>query len=314
MGAERMNLSAAYRLLKDTFHEWNEDKVPRLGAALACYTVFSLAPLLVLILAVAGLVFGPTAGQRIADTIGATVGKPVGDAVGQMLAESNRPATGGVAAVVGVVALLFGAAGVFGQLQDALNTIWKVEPKPNRGLWGMVRDRFWSLAMVFGVCFLLLVSLVLTAGLEGLSRLWAPAHPQGVALYLTWAVNEAVNLLVLTGLFALTYKYLPDAEVRWADVGLGAFLTAVLFTVGKYLLGVYVAAGNVTTGYGAAGSLVLVIVWVYYSSQIVLFGAELTRVYAQRYGHGVRPAADAVPVNAEAQARQGIARTNSPVA
>jgi membrane protein len=300
-----MTFTTAFDLLRDTYHEWSEDKVPRLGAALACYTVFSLAPLLVILLAVAGLLFGPSAADQLTTEIGNTVGRPVGEAVGAMLKQGSQPATGGWAAVIGTITLLFTASGVFGALQDALNTIWKVQPRPGRGLWGLLRDRFLSLSMVLGVCFLLLVSLAVTAALAALTRFWTPSS-EGAASYLIDALNEAVAFGVVTVLFALVYKFLPDAEVRWADVWLGAALTALLFVVGKYLLGAYLATASVTSGYGAAGSLVLIVLWVYYSSQLVLFGAEFTRVYAQKFGEGIKPAADAVAMTAEAQARQGI--------
>jgi membrane protein len=301
-----MTISAILGLLKDSYREWNDDKVPRLGAALACYTVFSLAPLLVVVLAVTGLVFGPSAAQQLTREISDTVGQPVGQAIGSMIREGSHPATGGWAAVLGISTLLFGCTGVFVELQDSLNTIWKVAPKPGRGLWGIVRDRFLSLAMVCGICFLLLVSLVVTAGLASAARLWTPGALAGWGAFLVYVLNELVAFLVVTGLFALVYKYLPDAEIRWSDVGLGAALTALLFTVGKYLLGTYLANDSVTTGYGAAGSLVLIVFWVYYSSQIFLFGAELTRVYADRFGHGVQPSVNAEFLSPETQARQGL--------
>ena len=295
-----------FALLKETFHEWGEDKVPRLGAALAYYSVFSIAPLLILVIAAAGLIFGKEAARgEVVDEIKGTVGEPVARAVEQMLAHNSGTGQTVGAVVIGVVTLLFGAAGVFGQLQDALNTVWKVTPKPGRGIWGFIHDRFLSLAMVLGTGFLLLVSLVLTAGLAALSSSWSHVLPGGAGL---WAAVNLVVSLVMMLLFALIFKYLPDAKVAWRDVWMGAGLTAALFTLGKFLLGWYLGQASTVSAYGAAGSLVVILLWVYYASQILLFGAEFTRVYAGRYGSGVKPAENAEAVTPEALARQGTPR------
>jgi membrane protein len=302
-----MRFSQAIHLLKDTFHEWNEDKAPRLGAALAYYSVFSIGPLLVIAIAVAGLIFGREAAQgEVVDEIKGTVGEPVARALQQMLANASDPGWGTAAALLGIITLLFGASGVFGQLQDALNTIWKVEPKPGRGIWGIVQDRFLSLTMVLGTGFLLLVSLVITAALSALNTSLSSSLPGGA--YLWQPINLIVSYGVVTLLFAMIYRFLPDAQVAWRDVWIGAGITAVLFTVGKFLLGWYLGQGSVTSAYGAAGSLVVILLWVYYSSQILLFGAEFTRVYAEQYGSGVQPTPNAVPVDEEARARQGMPR------
>jgi membrane protein len=244
--------------------------------------------------------------QRFGEELTATAGPDVARAVQSILAHAQGFGSGVLATVVGVVALLFGASGVFGQLQDALNTIWGVEPKPGRGIWGLIHDRFLSLTMVLGTAFLLLVSLVISTALKALGGLVAPAP--GFAAVLWDIVNVVVSFGIITLLFALIYKVLPDATIGWRDVWIGAALTALLFTVGKYLLGLYLARGSVTSGYGAAGSLVLILLWVYYSSQILLFGAAFTRVYADRYGSHVQPAPNAVAVTPEAAARQGQPR------
>ncbi len=301
-----MNFRKYLGLLTDTFHEWSEDKASRLGAALAYYSVFSLGPLLIISIALAGLIFGKDAARgEVLDEIKGTVGEPVALALEQMLTQASNPGRGALATALGIAALLFGATGVFGELQDALNTIWKVKPKPGRGLWGIIRDRFLSLTMVLGTGFLLLVSLVLTAALSAFSASLSNALPGGAAVW--QPVNLLVSFGVITLLFAMIFRFLPDAQVAWRDVWLGALLTSVLFTIGKFLLGLYLGQSGVTSAFGAAGSLVLILLWVYYSSQILLFGAEFTRVYAERWGSGVKPTPNAEPVSTAARLRQGMA-------
>jgi membrane protein len=302
-----MKPKVLYGLLKETVAEWSADKVPRLGAALAYYTVFSLGPLLVIVLAVAGVVFGEeAAGKEVIAEISDTFGEPVGHAADDILKQAANPLGCGLAALFGIVMLLFGASGIFSQLQDALNTIWKVEPKPGRGILGIVRDRSLSFLMVLGSCFLLLVSLILTAVLSALSKWWTPDTMPG-GIYYGQVLNNLVSFGVITLLFAMIYKFLPDAQIHWSDVWIGAAATALLFTGGKHLLGIYLGQSGVTSAYGAAGSLVLILLWVYYSSQILLFGAEFTRVYAIHQGSGVKPTANAVLVSPEARTRQGMA-------
>jgi membrane protein len=298
-----------YLLLKDTFHKWNEDKVPRLGAALAYYSVFSIAPLLIIVIGVAGLIFGEDAAREdVVSEIEGTVGKPVAVAIQQMLANSSGTGQSTGATIIGIVTLLFGAAGVFGQLQDALNTVWKVEPKPGRGIWGIVRDRFVPLTMVLGTGFLLLVSLVISAGLSALNTSLSHSLPGGAAWW--QIVNLIVSFGVIVFLFALIYKYLPDAQIAWHDVWIGAILAALLITIGKFLLGWYLGQASTTSAFGAAGSLVVILLWVYYASQILLFGAEFTRAYASQFGSGLKPTANAVLVTSEALAQQGMPRAS----
>jgi membrane protein len=297
-----MNLRATYDLLKETVNHWIEDKAMRMGAALAYYTAFSLTPILVISLGIVGLLFGR---DEITRQIHETVGEPAGRAIDEMLKNTDQQGGGILATVFGLIALFVGATGVFGELQDSLNTVWKVEPKPGRGIWGMIRDRFLSFTMVLGVAFLLLVSLVVSSVLATLGALWTPESLPG-GTYLWQAVNQLVSLAVVSLLFALMFKYLPDVKIAWRDVWIGAVLTAVLFTVGKYALGAYLGRSSVTSAYGAAGSLVLILLWVYYSALILLFGAEFTRVYANRYGFGVHPDENAQPISREALDRQGM--------
>jgi membrane protein len=305
-----VNFQASWKLVKDTFNDWLEDKASQLGAALAYYSVFAIAPLLIIVLAVASLIFGQEAAQgRIVKEIEGTVGPPVAHAIQEILKNNQQTGSATLATVIGLITLVFGATGVFGQLQDALNTIWKVAPKPGRGLWGIIQDRFLSLSMVFGTGFLLLVSLVITAALSALNGLWTPESlPEGVGAFLWHALNALISFGLITLLFAALFKFLPDVEIAWRDVWIGAALTSLLFTLGKYLLGVYLGRASVTSAYGAAGSLVIILLWVYYSSQILLFGAEFTRVYANQYGSGSKVAGNAVPVTHQKLAQQGRPR------
>jgi membrane protein len=301
-----MNLKSFGSVLKDGFNGWLDAKAPRLGAALAFYAVVSLAPLLVFILWAAALVFGPDAAAgRLAGQLADVVGQPMADALQEMIRDANRPWHGTLQTILGVAMLLFGASGVFAELQDAMNTIWQVTPRPGRWLITIVRDRFLSFLLVMGVCILLLLSLMATAALAILERTWGPSTLPGGPL-LWHVLNLGVSFVIVTLLFALILKVLPDAKVRWRDVWLGAVTTALLFTLGKYVLGVYLARGDVTSGYGAAGSLLVVLLWVYYASQILLFGAALTRAWAVCCGGGIRPTCNAVPLTLEDRCRQGI--------
>ena len=273
-----------------------EDQAPTLGAALAYYTVFSLAPLLIIAIAIAGLVFGQEAARgQIFDQLRGLLGDASGKAMQDMVQNANqKPATGIIAALIGVVTLLFGASGVFGQLQTSLNAIWGVQPKPGRGILGLVQDRILSFGFILVVGFLLLVSLLLTAGMALVSSWIGGLMPGSETL--AYTLNIVLSLSMITLLFATIFKFLPDAKIAWHDVWIGAFLTAVLFTVGKFALGLYIGKSGVASSYGAAGSLIVLLLWVYYSSQILFFGAEFTQVYANRFGSRVAPADNAVPV------------------
>ena len=275
-------------LIKETYLRWSDDKVPRLGAALAYYTVFSIVPLLIIVIGIAGLVFGEEAAQTyIMAQIQSLVGPQSADALEEMLKTANKPAYGYTATGIALVTLLVGASGVFAQLQDALNDIWKVEPKSGRGIVGLIKDRFLSFLAVLGTGFLLLVSLVVSAVLSAAGKFfsaWLPA-PEAVL----HAVNLAVSFAVITVLFAMMFKFLPDARIDWNDVWIGAALTSLLFTIGKFLISLYLGKADIGSAFGAAGSFVIVLVWVYYSSQLLLFGAEFTAVYADRFGSRILP-------------------------
>jgi membrane protein len=297
-----MNSKEIFAILKETASDWMEDQAPTLGAALAYYTVFSLAPLLIIAIAIAGLVFGQEAAQgQIFEQLRGLLGEASAKAMQDMVQNANeKPATGLVATLIGVVMLLFGASGVFGQLQTSLNAIWGVEPKPGRGILGLVQDRILSFGFILVVGFLLLVSLLLTAAIALVAQ-WFGGMLPGMET-LAQILNFVLSLAVITLLFAMIFKFLPDAKIAWHDVWIGAFITAVLFTVGKVALGLYLAKSGVGSSYGAAGSLIVLLLWVYYSSQILFFGAEFTQVYANRFGSHVAPSENAVAVPKHASA------------
>lgn len=281
------NPKAVWALLKDTAAEWSRDEAPRLGAALAYYATFSLAPLLIIAVAITGLVFGPEAATgQIVGQIQGLVGQDTATTIQAMIAKSNQPATSIIASVIGIVALLFGASGVFGELQQSLNAIWDIGPKPKRGLLATVKDKFFSFSMVLGTGFLLLISMVISSVLAAMSNIVMGLMPGwGV---ITQIINFIISLVVITVLFALIFKYVPDAKIAWADVWSGAALTALLFTIGKALIGFYIGYSSLSSTYGAAASLVVILLWVYYSAQILFFGAEFTQVYANTYGSRIR--------------------------
>jgi membrane protein len=282
-----------WTLGKELVNDWSADNVQRQGAALAYYSAFSIAPLLVIALAVSGLALGHESAQNsIDDQLRGMLGDRGTEAVESMIAAASKPQHGIIATIVGVVALLFGALGVFGELQASLNDIWHVAPKPGRDIWQRIKDRLWSFAMVAGTGFLLLVSLIVNAVLAAMEKWWTQWLPGPE--WLGQIVNFCVSLTVITLLFATIFKVLPDVKLHWSDVWIGAGLTAILFTIGKFLLGLYLGRSAMASSYGAAGSFIIVLLWVYYSSQILFAGVEFTKVYARKFGSGVRPADDAV--------------------
>jgi membrane protein len=287
----------AFDLLKQAAWDWFDDSAPTLGAAVAYYTVFSLAPLFIIAVAIAGLVFGREAAQgQIFEQLRALIGDTSAAAMQDVVQSANsKPATGVFATVVGFVALIIGASGVFAQLQASLNAIWRVEPKPGRGLWGLVQDRVLSFGFILIVGFLLLISLILTAIIAFIGQ-WFGSFLPGVET-LIQILNAILSLAIITLLFAMIFKFLPDVKIAWRDVWIGALITAGLFTAGKEVLGLYLGKSGVATSYGAAGSLIVLLLWVYYSAQIVFFGAEFTKAYANKFGSRVTPAENAVAIS-----------------
>lgn len=285
-------MKTAGSLVKDTVSQWSDDEAARQAASLALYTLLSIAPLVVISIAVAGFALGEEAARgQIADQVGAVVGTEAGRAIEAMVANARTPSEGIVGTLVGLAVLLFGASGVFGELQTALNHIWDVKPKPGRGLRGFIRDRFFSFSMVMGVAFLLLVSLVISAALAAIGERYLTRLPVPAVHAL---LNVVVSFAVTTTLFALTFKLVPDARIAWRDVWVGAAVTALLFSIGKVVLAWYVGRSATESAYGAAGSLVALVLWVYYSAQILFFGAEFTQVYATRFGSRIVPKPNAV--------------------
>jgi membrane protein len=269
-------------LLKSTFSECIADNVQRMSAALAYYTIFSLAPLLVIAIAIAGLVFGEKAAQgEIVGEIQELIGQDGAKAVQTMIQSAYRPAHSVIAAVIGVVTLLFGATGAFSEVYDALNIIWDVDAKPSTGL-AILKARFLSFGMILIIGFLLMVSLVVSATLAGIAKFAASGLVMPAAVL--HSIDLVFSFAVITVLFAMIFKTLPELKIAWSDVWMGAALTALLFAVGKFVIGFYIGKSVPASSYGAAGSLVIVVAWIYYSALILYFGAEFTQVYAHAFG------------------------------
>ena len=287
----------AFSQLKQTFQEWLQDKAPQLGAALAYYTVFSLAPLVLVLLAIIGVVFRDDpagAWDKVTQQMSYFLDQSAVQVVQNIAQQASQPRKSTLATIIGIALALFGASGVFGQLQDALNTIWGVKAAPTRGLWRFLRSRFLSFAMVGGICFLLLVSLAIEALLKGFSHYVESALPGGLIVAL--GVYLVFDFAVVVLLFAMIFKFLPDVKIQWRDVWIGAVITAILFGIGKWLLAFYLGSSAAGSAYGAASSLITLLLWVYYSSQILLFGAEFTQVYAARAGRAFEPTEYAVRI------------------
>jgi membrane protein len=276
-------------LLTETFNEWSADNAARLAAALAYYALFSIAPLLMIAISLAGLVFGREAAQgEIFRQLQGLIGLQGASAVQAMVESARTPASGAAAGIIGFLLLLFGASGVTGELKSALNLIWNVPPPPSAGIFTTVRARLLSMSLVLGVGFLLMVSLVVSAAVAAMGRYFTDQLPGSETAI--QAANFAASFLVITLLFMIILRFVPDAKVEWRDVWLGALATAFLFTIGKMLIGIYLGKSSFASAYGAAGSLVIFLAWVYYSAQILFFGAEFTQVYARTHGSAIVPA------------------------
>lgn len=306
---EEKEKKGIFNFFKTSVEKWLDEGPFQLAAALAYYTLFSLAPLLIILTGIVGLLAGQeTAQNYIYGSITGMVGEQSARAVMDMMQRANRESNGVVATIVGVALVLFGAGGVVGQLQSSLNTIWGVETKKQSGIWHILRARFVSYAMLLAIGFLLLVSLVVTTAISAFSDYLSGLLP---AVKFVWpAVDILISFVFVTILFALIYKFLPDVRIEWKDVWVGAAMTAFFFSVGKFLIGLYLGKSAVAASYGAAGSLVTVLLWVYYSSLIFFFGAEMTRVYATQYGRGLRPTELAAPTKEGQKKEREIERQN----
>ena len=277
-------IKGIWSLARQAVEAWMEDYAPSMGAALSYYTLFSIAPLLLIVIGFAGLVFGPDAARgEIFGQLRGLMGDDGAAAVERLLAAADKPEGGAIATVTGMAMLLLGAMTVFGELQNALDRIWRAPArKRSAGWWNLIRSRLLSFGMILGVAFLLMVSLVLSAVISALGRLWGGAVP-GWETLAHW-IDLGVSFVIVTVLFAMIYKIIPRVRIRWRDVWVGSAVTAALFAVGKLLIGLYLGKSTIASAFGAAGSLVVLMVWVYYSAQIFLLGAEFTWVYAHTYG------------------------------
>ena len=284
-----MTTRTFFSYLKETYQEWSDDDSFEKSASLAYYSVFSLPGLLIIIVTVASLIWSA---QDIQEIISGQVGEAMGgDAAEQiqtMIENSQQKSNSTMALIVGIATLVFGATGVFSQLQKSLNNAWEVELDPDAGIMRTVISRITALGIILTIAFLLIVSLLLSAALSTING-WLQEQLPGIPSFLFFLVNNLVSVAVITVLFALMFKVLPDAKVEWRSVWAGALMTSILFTIGKFLLGFYFGQSEPGATFGAAGSIILIMLWVYYSSLIMLFGAEFTQVYARRNGHRIEP-------------------------
>ena len=298
-----MKASNVFSYLKETYQEWSDDDAFEKSSSIAYYSVFSLPGLLIIVVTVATLIWSPEyVEQVIKDQIGGAMGGDAAEQVQTMLENSRQKSNSTMALIVGIATLVFGATGVFSQLQKSLNDAWEVELDPDAGIKQTVLSRVTALGIILALAFLLIVSLLLSSALAAINS-WLEQQLPGIPTFLFFVVNNLVSIGVLTALFGLMFKVLPDAEVEWRSVTWGALLTAVLFTIGKFLLGFYFGQSDPGATFGAAGSIILIMLWVYYSSLIMLFGAEFTQVYARHHGHRLEPSEHA-RYNAEYRLKQ----------
>ncbi len=293
-----------WSLLVETYNDWSEDRALRFSAALAYYSIFSMAPLVIIAISAAGFFFGDQAARgEIFQQIERLIGPKAAAEIQLIIQASNDKPKSALATMIGLGTLVVGASGVFAQLKDALNTIWGVRLKKSTGIKGMLKDYVLSFSIVLSIGFLLIISLLFSAGLQAVST-----YMKGIIPLPSFAapLAELTSFALLTILFALIYKVLPDVQIGWRDVWIGAVFTSIFFTIGKVLIGLYLGTSSVSSGFGAAGALILILVWVYYSTTIFLFGAEFTKVYARKYGCGIHPNRHAELVTDAVRCEQGL--------
>jgi membrane protein len=284
-----------FSLLKETYKEWIEDEPFEMSSVVAYYAIFSLPALLVIIIAIAGTFFGADAVRgQVSAQIGEMLGKDAGEGIQTMIINANKSGKNVAATIIGIVTLLFGATGVFIQLQKSLNKVWNVKANPKEGIKRLLVLRATSLGLILAIGFLLLISLVITTALAALSE-WITQMLPDFMLYIMFVVNLIISMGTMSLLFAMIYKLLPDVDIKWKTVWVGAIVTAILFEIGKFALSIYFGKAEPGSAYGAAGSVVLILLWVSYSCMILFFGAEFTQVYARRYGHTIEPSSHALP-------------------
>lgn len=290
-GAEPVTWTAVWTLMKQTASSWNDINAPRLGAALAFYTMLSIAPLMVICVGIAGLVFGQDAAQgKIAEQLSSLIGAQSAHTVQTLLRHARRPAPGIAAMAIGIFILFFGASGVFSELRDSLNSIWHAKPSDDSGIMSLIKGRIFAFAMVVGVGFLLLVSLLASAAIAAAGAFLSGYLPLNETML--HLINILFSFASVTVMFALLYRVVPEVDIEWRDVWIGAAVTSVLFSLGKLAIGLYLGKAGIGSTYGAAGSLVVFILWVYYSAQIFFVGAEFTHAFAERHGSLARARAE----------------------
>lgn len=278
-----ISMKEIWILIKTAFTSWRDDYAQSMGAALAYYTMFSIAPLLLIVISITGIIFGQeTARGEIIGQLNNLMGQQGVLAIQTLLKSVNQPAEGLTATTIGVILLLVGATTVFGELQDSLDRIWKAPARVGSGVWNLVRARLLSFGMILGIGFLLMVSLIFSAGLSAMNKWWSPVFSGW--LMIAGIFNFLFSFVLTTVMFAMIYKIMPRVSIRWSEVWIGATLTAALFTMGKWLIGIYIGQSAITSGYGPAGALLALLIWIYYSAQIFLMGAEFTWAYSHSFG------------------------------
>jgi membrane protein len=300
MGIKLGQIKNLGNFLKQVFAQWNKDNAMRMSAALAYYTIFSIPPLLIMAIAFAGIFFGQEAAQgQIVKQIQGFIGKEGAETIQGMINSARRQDSSFLATSIGLITLLIGGSGVFAQIQESLNSIWGVEPQKNRGWLNIIKERLMSFTMVFITGFLLIVSLIIDTVLAGFMEYFSKIFQSHYSAYILRITNLSVGFIIITAMFTLIYKVLPDVKINWKDVGLGAFVTSILFLIGKFAISLYLGNTNVGVAYGAAGSLIVIMVWIFYASLIFFFGAEFTQVYTRVYGEKVDTNHGAVIVQPE---------------
>ncbi len=304
-----MNFKLLFEIIRDSYFAFNADKVPRLGAALSYYVFSSIAPLLVVAVGIVGIVLGRTAAQeQIISSVYTSLGKDTANALDELIKKAAQPGAGVVATIIGLVLAFFAASGIFIQIKDALNTVWDVKPvPPKNGVLGLILARVFSILGVLGFGAFVIAFLVSRVALASFSTQLGLENPVFLGL-----LSNVLSLALFTVLFALTYKFMPDVQLPWNDVWLGAFVTALLFTLGQYAIGFYLGRSSASSVYGAAGSLVVILIWIYFSSQILFFGAEITWVYSQKRGSRSFPGSS-VPLEQKTEDKTVPALGPSPV-
>lgn len=302
-------IKKGFAFLKEVYSEWSNDQASRLSAALAYYTIFSIAPLLLMVIVVVGQIYGEQAVRgEIVGQIEDTMGTEGAEAIQTMLENVYQEGSSTLATLIAAGVLIWGSTNVFNHLQWTLNTAWDVQAKPGRGFLQTIKDRFVSFALIPAIGFLLMVSLVVDAGLAALARYFEDILPDTVNVAALQVANIVLSFVVITVLFAMIYKVLPDVRIRWRDIWVGSAFTALLFTIGRFLIGLYIGRSSFGSTYGAAGSLIVILLWIYYSSQIFFFGAEFTQVFSRRFGKKIEPSEAAISLPTSDRLEMGLVK------